>query len=48
MLMPKRPLEIWSIVVPILAATMGWMVGTCEVANRKIFFVTAANDAAQV
>ena len=35
-------------VVAILAATMGWSVGTCDVAKRKMSFVTAASAAAQV
>lgn len=48
MFSPKRPLEMRSIVVAILAATIGCSVGTCEVANKTIFSVTAASAAAHV
>ena len=36
MLRAKRPPVTWSIVVACLAAMIGWMVGTCEVAKTPV------------
>jgi hypothetical protein len=43
----NRPPVMWSIVVHCFAAMMGWMVGTCEVANTLEYFVDAPIPAAQ-
>jgi hypothetical protein len=48
MLSAKRPPVTWSIVVACFAATMGWMVGTCEVEKTAMRSVTAPSAAAQV
>src|SRR5262245_63546318 len=38
---------MWSMVVACLAAIIGWMVGTCEVAKMPEYFVDAPMPAAQ-
>ena len=45
---PYRPFEMWSIVVAILAATMGCTVGTWVVVKIPMFSVACASPAAQV
>ena len=47
-LSPKRPPEMWSIVVAAFAATIGCTVGRCDVAKMPIRSVASARPAAQV
>jgi hypothetical protein len=48
MLSPQRPLEMWSIVAPCLATTIGCMVGTWEVEKIIMLSVCVASAVAQV